>query len=540
MSTQSLKLTSDSAVRAAIPLVFVALVSVIISVFVFSGALAALVDRFTRYEEYSHGFLIPLVSIWLLWTRRDALAASIGRPSWAGLGLILFAICMHIIGELSSIVILSQVAFILTLIGIVLAIGGYPLLRVTFIPIAFLFFAIPLPYFIDVSLTLQLQLLSSQLGAWLIRLAGIPVYLEGNVIDLGIYKLMVVEACSGLRYLFPLLSLGFLAAYLFRAPIWQRAVVFLSAIPITIGMNSFRIGLIGVMANYWGIPAAYGVLHYFEGWIIFIACAGILVAEIFLLARLSGKSFSQVFDLPTVEPSLPSGGRTMALAGYRPIAACLVMLAVTGVAVYLISGRSEIVPERSRFAAFPMRIGQWQGYPSEVDTETQRALRFDDYILSDYVRPNGAPVNLYVAYYASQRKGGTHSPSVCLPGGGWLMTSFERTNYADLSTQLPFNRVIMDQGANKQLVYYWFEERSKKVADEWWAKWYLLTDAITMNRTDGALVRLVTSIRPGETEADADARLHAFMQELLPRLATYLPARPPTQARAASYMPRGH
>ena len=123
---------------------------------------------------------------------------------------------------------------------------------------------------------MQLQLLSSQLGVAFIRLFHIPVFLEGNVIDLGVYKLQVVDACSGLRYLYPMMSLGFLAAYLFQAPLWQRAIVFLSTIPITIAMNSLRIGLVGILVDHFGPQDADGFLHMFEGWIIFIACAGLL------------------------------------------------------------------------------------------------------------------------------------------------------------------------------------------------------------------------------------------------------------------------
>ena len=110
----------------------------------------------------------------------------------------------------------------------------------------------------------------------------------GNIIDLGNYKLQVVEACSGLRYLYPLLSLGFLAAYLFQAPLWQRVVVFISAIPITIVMNSLRIAIVGVLVDRWGTEQAEGLLHFFEGWVIFIVCAAILAAEIWLFARLKG------------------------------------------------------------------------------------------------------------------------------------------------------------------------------------------------------------------------------------------------------------
>ena len=128
----------------------------------------------------------------------------------------------------------------------------------------------------------------------------IPVYRDGNIIDLGYYKLQVVEACSGLRYIYPLLSLSFLAAYLFNAPLWQRAIVFLSSIPITIVMNSVRIGLVGVTVNYWGTQAADGLLHFFEGWIIFLACAGILALEIYFIARISGKTFFEAFYFPRV------------------------------------------------------------------------------------------------------------------------------------------------------------------------------------------------------------------------------------------------
>ena len=257
-----------------------AVILVLLTVVIFRGALSELVRRWSVNEEYSHGFFIPFITAWLLWSRRHAILASIGPSSWLGPALIAFAAALHTIGELSALFVLSQVAFVIVLFGYVLAFGGVSLLKVTFIPIFFLFFAIPLPYFVDAVLSWRLQLISSELGVFVIRLFQIPVYLEGNVIDLGTYKLQVVEACSGLRYLYPFLSLGFLAAYMFHAPLWQRVLVFLSTIPITIVMNSFRIGMIGVMVDRWGPQSADGFLHFFEGWIIFLACAALLAAEI--------------------------------------------------------------------------------------------------------------------------------------------------------------------------------------------------------------------------------------------------------------------
>lgn len=488
------------------------------------GALMELVRRWTVQEEYSYGFFVPLVSGWLIWARRDLLLAGMARPAWTGTGLIVVAMLMHFIGQFSAILIFSQLAFIVTLMGITLSIGGFSLLGAAFVPVAFLAFAIPLPYFIDASLSLQLQLISSRLGVAFIELFHIPVYLAGNVIDLGTYKLQVVDACSGLRYLFPLLCLSFLAAYLFQAPIWQRAVVLLSSIPITIGMNGLRIGIIGVTVDRWGPQMAEGALHFFEGWIIFAASALLLSAELSFLARISGKRLSEAVGAAAKGPLLSRA--EVRMTDRKPLYACLLLTCAAVSITSLISNRIEQVPERSRFVIFPTTIGDWQGYSSLLAPDVEQSLKVDDYLLSDYRDSRGKIVNLYVAYYASQRTGESpHSPLVCIPGTGWLITAFRR---ASLGAGFPINRAVIEQGGAKQLVYYWYEERGRKLASEYWSKWYLFYDALTLNRSDGALVRLITTIEPGEQEHDADARLGRFAQSLGSSLNAFLASGDPT------------
>jgi exosortase D (VPLPA-CTERM-specific) len=517
MSVQSVAFPRAAAIRVWL----LGLIAALMLAVAFRGALFELVRRWTTQEEYSHGFLIPLVSAWLLWTRRDALLASIGRPAWTGALLILLAMVMHVTGALSAIFILSQLAFIIALLGIILAVGGFSLLRTAFFPVIFLIFAIPLPYFIDANLSFQLQLISSQLGVFFIRLFQVPVYLDGNVIDLGTYKLQVVEACSGLRYLFPLLSLSFLAAYLFRAPIWQRALVLLSSIPITILMNGFRIGMVGVTVDRWGPRMAEGVLHFFEGWIIFVVSAFLLILEVYVLARLSGRGFFEAFHVPTDRARLPTEA-SREPAGRMPLYAALLLICATLLTALMISHRSEIIPDRSRFVTFPATIGEWHGHASLLEPQVENGLALEDYILSDYSKSDGKTVNLYVAYYASQRTGESpHSPVVCIPGDGWSITKLERTGYG---AEQPLNRAIIERNGSKQLVYYWYEERGRRIASEYWSKWYLLSDAITKNRSDGALVRLITTVLPSEVERDADNRLQLFMHDLLPRLVDYLPS----------------
>lgn len=247
------------------------------------------------------------------------------------------------------------------------------MLRVTLFPIVFLIFAIPLPYFIAANLSLDLQLISSQLGAFFIRLFQVPVYLDGNLIDLGSYKIQVVDACSGLRYLFPLLSLSFLAAYLFDAPIWQRALVLFSSIPITLVMNGLRIGIVALTMDRWGPRMADGALHFFEGWIIFVASALLLTLEVYLLARLSGRHFFEVFRVPgNIARSLPA--ETQEPAHRRPLYAALLLICVTVLMATLLSDRSQIIPERNGFLTFPRQseIGMGMLPPSSLRSKKSR------------------------------------------------------------------------------------------------------------------------------------------------------------------------
>jgi len=291
-------------------------------------------------------------------------------------------------------------------------------------------------------------------------------------------------------------------------------------------MNSFRIGMVGLLVDRWGTAQAEGVLHFFEGWVIFIACAAILALEIWLLARFgSGKSFFEVFRLPMVTASLPRATKS-ASTDSLPVATCLVLLIGAGVGSFYLAGRQEIVPERLRFVSFPANLGQWQGRPVLMEPQVEHALNLEDYIISDYSKGKNDAVNFYVAYYASQRKGySPHSPIVCIPGDGWQISKFERTTYQSksLGITLPLNRVVIARGNNKELVYYWFVQRGRTVANEYWAKWLLFVDAIAKNRTDGALVRLVTPFYPGESEQAADERLQSFIEELEQHLSAYLP-----------------
>lgn len=499
--------------------IFLLLVAITIAIITYWGGLAEAVSRWGSQEEYSHGYLIPLVTAYILWEKKGLIGTAISPPMWSGLFVIIIALAIFIVGEISALFILIQYSFVLLLIGLSLVFVGRAT-KYTFAPILLLLFAIPLPFFIEVILTAKLQLISSSLGVSFIRLFDIPVYLEGNVIDLGIFKLQVVEACSGLRYLFPLMSLGFIVAYFYQAAFWKRSLVFFATIPITILMNSFRIGAIGVMVDNWGISMAEGFLHDFEGWIIFMACAVILFIMIWCIEKITNKhgSLAKVFgvvDEPKIVPQSFSGNRI----NNKPMIIVIIILAIVLILTQFLNKRTEILPGHVSFINFTMSLDNWQGQHEKLDKDVIAQLGMTDYLLANYHTEQSPPVNFYVAYYQTQRKGASpHSPRVCIPGGGWEIAELKRVQ----ANGHPINRVIIKKGDQRQLVYYWFQGHGRIIANEYINKWYLFVDAIFKNRTDGALVRVVTSVAPNEQVDTADKRILDFLTHAEPELIQYL------------------
>ena len=482
--------------------------------------------------EYSHGPLIPLISLYLF--LRELRQAPPTDPNarvnrWPGVFVILFALAFGIFGNLVRIPDVVTYAFIIWTAGVVLVCMGWDRGRKHQLPVLHLVFMLPLPQILYWKLTIFLQLVSSELGVWFVRLADVPVFLEGNVIDLGIYKLQVAEACSGLRYLFPILSFSYLFAILYRGPFWHKVVMFLAAAPLTIFMNSFRIGVIGVLVNSYGIEHAEGFLHWFEGWVIFGACIGVLFLMAIALQRLTPNPLPlrDVIDLDFDGLGGEAAKVTMLAPARAMAVAALVTLAVSA-AFLAVPSKQAVIVDRDSFNLFPRTVGEWSGSFHALEPEVVVSLGADDYINATYQTPGAAAsVNFFAAFYENQTEGsGIHSPEVCLPVGGWEVFSLEATPisvpntvYGDFSV----NRAVIEKGLSRQLVYYWFEQRGERMTSDYAAKFSVVWDSLTIGRTDGAMVRFVTPIVEGESVEDAEARMQAFMSDLLPRLPRFIP-----------------
>ena len=526
MSTLAGESPSHSA--RSLPFWGLAAIGAVALVFAFHGALRFMVATWSQVEEYSYGWFVPAIVAYLVRQRADRLRGLSLRGAWSGLTLVVLGLLLGLLGEFSAIRPIAQYGFVVALFGAVACTIGWAGTRVLAAPLAMLVCMIPLPQFLLRELSQSLQLVSSQIGVAIIRSADISVFLEGNVIDLGSFKLQVVDACSGLRYLFPLIVLGLLSTFFFRAPLWQRVLLVLTTVPLTVLINSLRIALIGIAVENWGREMAEGLLHDFEGWFMFLICIALLVGEMAVLARLGGRRLRAVFGL---DAALPAGAPPLACRGLPvPALASACLLAAFAAHALLAAEREQLRPARQAFAALPLEIeGGWRGRADHLQADVLATLALDDYALVDYARPGEPPVNFYAAYYASQSGGGSsHSPRTCLPGGGWAISdssTFESPaapgGSADARPSV--NRVLIQKGEHRQLVYYWFRQRGRTLSDEFAVKWFILRDGIVRNRSDGALLRLVTPLAPGEDPGHADHRLGEFMARIDPRLPAFVP-----------------
>ena len=485
------------------------------------------------WDDYSHGPFIPFISAFLIWQRRTQLLAVGMSPSWAGTAFVAIGLMLFVLGDYATLYVLLHLSLWVVVVGITLSFIGWPALRVLAFPLSYLLTAIPLPIFLYNTLSSQLQLWSSALGVGFLQAIGVTAFREGNVIDLGPVQLQVAEACSGIRYLFPLASLALLCAYLYRDRLWKRIVLVVSALPVSIFVNGLRIGIVGVLVEWYGPQAAEGFLHLFEGWVLFLATLGLLLLEMWVLSNVhplpGSTSLSERFSWDIVRNSTESAAVTSGMSArtqprFPAYAGSLALILPVALLFPSIGERQEIMPERAAFVDFSMRIGKWQGNPQPVEPQLISALRFDDYLLADYAAPGGGPLTLYMAYYRSQRKGqSAHSPQSCIPGGGWEITSKRTVNLPMDGLNEPVNRVLIQKDRQKQLVVYWFKQRDRVLSNEYLVKLYLLWDAMTRQRSDGALIRLSAAVDPSEDEQEVEQRLLQFAQTIQPQLNRYIP-----------------
>jgi exosortase len=270
-----------------------ALVAIALCVAIYAPVLYWMGVNWYEVEDYSHGFLIVPLAVYFAWERRGKLRRARIAPSWWGLPPLVFGVVTLAIGRLGVEYMNMRISFVSTLIGLVLLLLGREVFKVLAFPLCFLFLMIPLPQSIVNVIAFPLQLTAADLAVSALYYLGIPALREGNIIHLANAPLFVAEACSGLRSLMALVTLGVVFAYFFRKTFWERAILVASTIPIAILVNAFRVALTAVLTHYWGEGVAHGPIHELQGLFTFAIAFLLLMAEAQLLQWLWPKSWRE-------------------------------------------------------------------------------------------------------------------------------------------------------------------------------------------------------------------------------------------------------
>jgi exosortase len=253
-------------------------VLVLLLAWLYSSILARLFAQWMNDPNFSHGVFVPLFVVFVLWQDRKRLTQIDTAPSWSGLLLIVLGLLMLVLGVLGAELFFSRTSLLVLLAGLIVLFLGWPFFRAVLFPWACLILAIPIPNLLLQKVTFPLQLLASRLSSDFLPICGVPVLREGNVIVLPSMPLEVAEACSGIRSLLSLVTLAIIYGYFMDKRPWVRVVLAVSAIPIAVLANGFRIFGTGLLVQYWDPDKAQGFFHAFSGWLIFVVSLFMLFA----------------------------------------------------------------------------------------------------------------------------------------------------------------------------------------------------------------------------------------------------------------------
>lgn len=250
----------------------------------FYQVIAQLVHVWSTDENNSHGFLVPLVTIYLIWERRDRLVSLEPRSNIYGIFIVTAGIAILLSGKIANLNFLCYSSVIVVVTGVLLYLLGTNIVRVMVFPLLFLWLMVPIPGTVFDVVGLPLQTVAAKSATVSLQLLNIPVLREGNIIELPNTRLEVAEACSGIRSLTSLVALSLLLAYFTQKGWIRRGLIVLSAIPIAVISNAFRVSGTGVLTYHYGPSVAKGFYHLFAGWVIFLVAFALLGLEIYIFS----------------------------------------------------------------------------------------------------------------------------------------------------------------------------------------------------------------------------------------------------------------
>jgi exosortase len=268
-------------------------------IFLYRHAFVKLVNDWIDDPNYTHGFIVPLASIWIIWSMRERLGYTLVQPKNWGLLVMALGLMQLLAGTLGAENFVADTSLLVLLAGLIISLFGTTVMRLLLFPICWLIFMIPLPAIIFYSITFPLQLLASRMASGLLDVLRIPNLREGNVMYFSHYTVGVVEACSGIRSLITLLAFAVLLGHLRNMRLWTRVVLAAATVPVALVFNSLRVASAGVLGNYLGERWAEGLFHTASGIALFVVGLSTITLISTLLIRWTGSEIPATQSVTT-------------------------------------------------------------------------------------------------------------------------------------------------------------------------------------------------------------------------------------------------
>jgi EpsI family protein len=477
--------------------------------FAFWPALVGMKSMWDNTPMYSFGYIVPLVSALLIWSRRRQLSAIEPRPAiMTGGAAALAAVVLLIVGRVSGVLIAEQLGFVVALVAAVLLVAGAAALRLIWVALAYLLLMVPFWDAFTEPLHLPFQQLSATLGIEMLHLVGIPAYREGVMLYLPNITLEVARACSGVNYLVAILALGVPLGYLYLPTFGRRLVLVSLAVVVAALSNSLRVALIGILAYFDVGSPLHGPFHVLHG--LFVSGIGYVV----LLVGLHWLRGSAAPDAPAAAGAVASrGGGSLAP---RLVPAIVLAVAFVAAPLYAASLRPEPVPAALPLAALADPLGPWTadflGVPAG-----QWWQGADDELRRRYRRPGSAPVDVHIGYFRVQHQGKEIASHLSAP----LHRAGSAAQSAGGMPGAP-NAILLKDGGREHVGFFWYQIDGDVVRSPYAAKARTLWNVIAHGRSNGAMVVILAPVEgPEERQAQLDAtrdlaaRVHRALQPLV-------------------------
>jgi EpsI family protein len=478
------------------------------------GKLAA---YWSSNDMYSYGFLVPFISLYLVWLRRDVLLRTPRVPSFAfGLPLLAAGLLLLVLGHLSSTNLIEELSLPVTVCAVVLLVLGTRMTRALVFPLAYLGTMVPFWDFLTNRLHEPFQLYSATLGVGALRLFGIPVYRDGIFIHLPKMTLEVADLCSGVNHLVAVLCIGVPITQLFVRRWPTRVFIVSSAVVIALLSNGLRVAMVSLFA-YYDMRGPDGDVHGPFSLFRSLLISGIgFVVLFWLISRFADTTPGA----DTMMPALGAAARTTNAPMATPIAIVAAIAMVAGAAAFQRLHVVAPVPPVANLVLFPSAIGEWRVRAERPGTAALGNAGFDHAVSRSYTSPDGSDVELLVGYFERQEQGrelvgyrtsqliGADGPvsTWTLPDGATV------SDFTTTAKGVPYH------------VTYWYALQGTTGSRAYEAKWRTAWSSLVAGRTDGGVVVLRTRQRQGESVEATRARVRDFVHAVMVASRIYLPA----------------